>query len=164
VVHVFYMYGPDKLVPQDLLKWYLSQLHARIPESAMNAPERVGGPITNESAPPPTDALLVTAPPKEIAIRVEEAGKRAELKRQRDGKDARGTWYEVRYERGGTGSRFLEGPVTISSYVHVGKDEEAAKAVFSGRHRRRPAVRAGRQQRGRRRERRKVRLRLHVRR
>lgn len=130
VVHVFYMYGPDRLVPQDLLKWYLSQLHARIPESAMNAPERVGGPITNEAAPPPADARLVTAPPKEIALRVEEVGKRAELKRQKDGKDARGTWYEVRYERGGTGSRFYEGPVTIYSYVHVSKDEEGAKGVF----------------------------------
>lgn len=130
VVHVFYMYGPDRLVPQDLLKWYLSQLHARIPESALNAPERVGGPITNEAAPPPANALLVTAPPKEIALRVEEVGKRAELKRQKDGKDARGSWYEVRYERGGTGSRFLEGPVAIYNYVHVAKDEEGAKGVY----------------------------------
>lgn len=130
VVHVFYMYGPDRLVPQDLLKWYLAQLEARIPESALNAPEVVGGPITNEAPPPPADALLVTASPKEIALRVEEVGKRAELKRQKDGKDARGSWYEVRYERGGTGSRFLEGPVTIYNFVHVARDEEGAKGVF----------------------------------
>jgi len=129
-VHVLYLYGPDLHVPADLLRWYLSQLQARIPESALNAPDVVGGPITNEAAPPPANALLVTAPPKEIAIRVEEAGKRAELKRQKDGKDARGNWYEVRYERGGTGSRFLEGPVTIYSYVHVAKDEESAKGVY----------------------------------
>ena len=130
VVHVLYLYGPDLHVPADLLRWYLSELGARIPESALNAPEVVGGPITNEAAPPPADANLVTAPPKEIALRVEEVGKRAELKRQKDGKDARGNWYEVRYERGGTGSRFYEGPVTIYSYVHVAKDEEGAKGVF----------------------------------
>lgn len=130
VVHVLYLYGPDLHVPADLLRWYLSQLQARIPESALNAPEVVGGPITNEAAPPPADANLVTAPPKEIALRVEEVGKRAELKRQKDGKDARGSWYEVRYERGGTGSRFYEGPVTIYNYVHVSKDEEGAKGVF----------------------------------
>ena len=130
VVHVLYLYGPDVHVPADLLRWYLSQLQARIPEAALNAPDVVGGPITNEAAPPPADAHLVTAPPKEIALRVEEVGKRAELKRQKDGKDARGNWYEVRYERGGTGSRFYEGPVTIYNYVHVSKDEEGAKGVF----------------------------------
>jgi len=130
VVHVLYLYGPDVHVPADLLRWYLSQLQARIPEAALNAPDVVGGPITNEAATPPADAHLVTAPPKEIALRVEEVGKRAELKRQKDGKDARGNWYEVRYERGGTGSRFYEGPVTIYNYVHVSKDEEGAKSVF----------------------------------
>jgi hypothetical protein len=130
VVHALYLYGPDRIVPQDLLKWYLAQLQARIPEAALNAPERVGGPITNEAPPPPADPRLVTANPKEIALRVDEVGKRAELKRQKDGKDARGSWYEVRYERGGTGSRFYEGPVTIYSYVHVGKDEASAKDVF----------------------------------
>ena len=130
VVHVFYMYGPDRLVPQDLLKWYLTQLQARIPEAALNAPEREGGPITNERPAAPDDARLVTAPPKEIAIRLEETGKRAELKRQKDGKESRGSWYEVRYERGGTGSRFYEGPITFYSYVFVAKDEESAKGVF----------------------------------
>jgi hypothetical protein len=129
-VHVLYLYGPDKVAPADLLRWYLVQLEARIPEAALNAPEQVGGPITNEAPAPPADPRLVTANPKEIALRVEEVGKRAELKRQKDGKDARGTWYEVRYERGGTGSRFYEGPVTIYSYVHVSKDEESAKGVF----------------------------------
>jgi hypothetical protein len=130
VVHVLYLYGPDKVAPADLLRWYLSQLGARIPEAALNAPERVGGPITNEGPAAPADPRLVTASPKDIALRVEEVGKRAELKRQKDGKDARGTWYEARYERGGTGSRFYEGPVTIYSYVHVSKDEESAKGVF----------------------------------
>ena len=131
VVHVLYLYGPDKIVPQDLLRWYLAQIQARIPEAALNAPERVGGPITNEAPPAPADPRLVTADPKDIALRVDEVGKRAELKRQKDGKDARGNWYEVRYERGGTGSRFYEGPVTIYSYVHVARDEESAKAVFT---------------------------------
>jgi hypothetical protein len=130
VVHVLYLYGPDKVAPADLLRWYLSQLGARIPEAALNAPERVGGPITNEAPPAAADPRLVTANPKDIALRVEEVGKRAELKRQKDGKDARGAWYEARYERGGTGSRFYEGPVTIYSYVHVSKDEESAKGVF----------------------------------
>jgi hypothetical protein len=130
VVHVLYLYGPDAIAPADLLKWYLLQLQARVPESALNAPEKVGGPITNEAPAAPADARLVTANPKDIALRVEEVGKRAELKRQKDGKDARGSWYEVRYERGGTGSRFFEGPVTIYSYVHVAKDEEGAKGVY----------------------------------
>jgi hypothetical protein len=130
VVHVLYLYGPDKVAPADLLRWYLSQLGPRIPEAALNAPERVGGPITNEGPGAPADPLLVTANPKDIALRVEEVGKRAELKRQKDGKDARGTWYEARYERGGTGSRFYEGPVTIYSYVHVSKDEDGARNVF----------------------------------
>lgn len=130
VVHVLYLYGPERHVPADLLRWYLSQLQVRIPESALNAPEVIGGPITNEAAPTPADARLVTAPPKEVALRMEEVGKRAELKRQKDGKDARGSWYEVRYERGGTGSRFYEGPVAIYNYVHVAKDEEGAKGVY----------------------------------
>jgi hypothetical protein len=130
VVHVLYMYGPDKVVPQDLVNWYIAQLQGRIPEAALNAPERVGGPITNERPAAPDDPRLVTASPKEIALRVDEVGKRAEVQRQRDGKDGRGNWYEVRFERGGTGSRFYEGPVTIYSYVHVAGSEADAKQVF----------------------------------
>ena len=130
VVHVVYLYGLDRVTQQDLLRWYVKQLEARIPDAALNAPEKVGGPITNESAPPPADARLVTADPKEITLRVDEVGKRAEIARQKDGKDARGAWYEVRFERGGTGSRFYEGPVTIYSYVHVAKDEESAKQSY----------------------------------
>jgi hypothetical protein len=130
VVEVVYLYGIDKVNPQDLMRWYLQQLGARIPESALNAPEKVGGPITNERVAGPSDARLVTANPKEIVLRVDEVGKRAEAKAQKDGKDARGNWYEIRFERGGTGSRFYEGPVTIYSYVFVANDVEGAKAIY----------------------------------
>jgi hypothetical protein len=130
VVEVVYLYGVDKVNPQDLMRWYLQQLGARIPESALNAPEKVGGAITNERAPGPADPRLVTADPKEIVLRVDEVGKRAEAKAQKGGKEARGNWYEVRFERGGTGSRFYEGPVTIYSYVFVANDVEGAKAVY----------------------------------
>jgi hypothetical protein len=130
VVHVVYIWGLDRVAPADLMRWYLKQLGERIPEAALNAPEKVGGPITNERVAGPADARLVTANPKEIVLRVEEVGKRAEAKAQKDGKDARGNWSEVRFERGGTGSRFYEGPVTIYSYVFVANDVEGAKAVY----------------------------------
>lgn len=130
VVEVVYLYGVDKVNPQDLMRWYVKQLGDRIPEAALNAPEKVGGPITNERPAGPADARLVTANPKEIVLRVDEVGKRAEAKAQKDGKEARGNWYEVRFERGGTGSRFYEGPVTIYSYVFVANDVEGAKAVY----------------------------------
>jgi hypothetical protein len=130
VVHVVYLYGLDKVTQQDLMNWYVAQLRMRIPEAALNAPERVGGPITTEQQAAPADPRLVTAPPKELTLRIDEVGKRAEVARQKDGKDARGNWYEVRYERGGSGSRFYEGPVTLYSYAHVAKDEESAKQVF----------------------------------
>ena len=130
VVQVIYLYGLEKVTPQSLVNWYAAQLQARIPEAALNAPEKVGGPITTERPPAPADARLVTAPPKELTLRIDEVGKRAEVVRQKDGKDARGNWYEVRYERGGSGSRFYEGPVTIYSYAHVAKDEENAKQVY----------------------------------
>lgn len=130
VVQVVYLYGLDKVTQQDLMKWYLQQLGGRIPEAALNAPEKVGGPITTERTAGPADPRLVTAPPKELTLRIDEVGKRAEIVRQKDGKDARGTWYEVRYERGGTGSRFYEGPVTIYSYAHVSADEAGAKQVY----------------------------------
>jgi hypothetical protein len=130
VVEVVYLYGLDKVNPQDLVRWYLQQLGGRIPEAALNAPEKVGGPITNERAAAPSDVRLVTAPPKEITLRIDEVGKRAEASKQKDGKDARGNWYEVRYERGGTGARFYEGPVTIYSYAHVAADEAGAKQVY----------------------------------
>jgi hypothetical protein len=112
------------------MRWYLQQLGARIPESALNAPEKVGGPITNERVAGPSDARLVTANPKEIVLRVDEVGKRAEDKAHKDGKDDRGNWYQVRYERSGTGSRFYEGPATIYSYVFVAKDVDSAKAMY----------------------------------
>ena len=130
VVHVLYLYGLDRVNPQDLMRWYIQQIAARVPESALTAPERVGEAPTTERTAGPADPLLVTDNPKDLALKVEEVGKRAELKRQKDGKDARGTWYEARYERGGTGSRFYEGPVTISSYVFVAKDVESARQVY----------------------------------
>ncbi|MCC6178990.1 MAG: hypothetical protein IT305_27085 [Chloroflexi bacterium] len=130
VVHVLYFYGPDKVVPQGLASWYIQQIQGRIPEAALTAPERVGGPPTTERVAGPSDLQLVTANPKEITLRIDEVGKRAEVQRQKEGKDARGNWHEVRYERGGTGSRFFEGPVTIYSYVFVAKDVESAKQVY----------------------------------
>lgn len=130
VIHVLYFYGPDKLASQGLVNWYIQQIGSRVPEAAMTAPERVGGPLTTERTAGPADPQLVTANPKEIALRIDEVGKRAELQRQKEGKDARGNWYEVKYERSGTGSRFFEGPVTIYSYVFVAKDVESAKQVF----------------------------------
>ena len=130
VVEVLYLYGLDKVTQQDLARWYIQQLGARIPDGALTAPERVGEAPTTERPPAPADPRLVTANPKEIVLRVEEVGKRAEVVRQKDGKDPRGNWYEVRYERPGNGSRFYEGPVTIYSYVFVGNDVDGAKQVF----------------------------------
>jgi len=130
VVEVIYIWGQDKVAPADLLRWYLLQLGNRIPEEAKTAPEKVGQAPTTEGAPPPADARLVTANPKDIVLRFEEVGKRAEAKAQKDGKEARGTWYEIRFERGGNGSRFYEGPVTIYSQVFVATDEATAKAVY----------------------------------
>jgi hypothetical protein len=130
VVEVLYLYGLDRVTQQDLARWYIQQLGARIPEAALTAPERVGQAPTTERPPAPADPRLVTANPKEIALRVDEVGKRAEVARQKDGKEARGAWYEVRYERPGNGSRFYEGPVTIYSYVFVANDVDGAKQVF----------------------------------
>jgi hypothetical protein len=130
VVQVLYLYGSDKVNPQDLAQWYVSQLDARIPGEARTAPEVVGQAPTTESTPAPADILMVVDAPKEFVVTLEEAGKRAKVEREKAGKDARGNWYEVRYERGGTGSRFYEGPVTVYSYVHVAKDVESARQVY----------------------------------
>jgi hypothetical protein len=130
VVHVLYLYGVDKVNPQDQMRWYVNQVQGRIPAEALTAPEKVGQAPTTEGTPGPSDARLVTADPKEILLRVDEVGKRAEAKRKKDGKDARGNWAEVLYERPGTGSRFYEGPVTIYSYVFVANDEANAKQVY----------------------------------
>lgn len=130
VVHVVYLFGSEKVNPQALMNWYLAQIAARVPEAALTAPERPGGEPTTERTAGPSDLRLVTDDPKNLVLKVDEVGKRAEAQRQKGGKDARGAWYEVRYERGGTGSRFYEGPVTIYSYVFVGKDVEAAQRVF----------------------------------
>ena len=130
VVHVLYLYGVDKVNPQDIMRWYIQQVQGRIPEAAMNAPEKVGQAPTTEGTPGPADPRFVTAPPKEIVLRVDEVGKRAEAQKPKEGKDNRGVWYESRFERGGTGSKWYEGPVTIDNYVFVAKDVDSAKQVF----------------------------------
>ncbi|MGE3910769.1 MAG: hypothetical protein AB7K36_15525 [Chloroflexota bacterium] len=155
VVEVIYIYGNQDTAPQNLMSWFGMQAFGRIPDSASQAPERAGGdpapaaqtgapaPTTTEAAPvnnpapaannpaPPANADLNQANPKDLAVKIDEAGKRAEIAEQKDGTDANGKWYSVRYERPGTGGRFHEGPVTVYSYVYVGKDIESAQKVFA---------------------------------
>jgi hypothetical protein len=81
---------------------------------------------------PSTDSRAgpVQASPKDLVVKLDEAGKNAKEKSSQDGTDARGNWYEVRYERDGTGSRFHQGPVTVYSLAIVAKDVESAQKAY----------------------------------
>lgn len=155
VVQTIYLFGSDVTAPQSLATWYATQAVSRVPELAMQVPERVGaepanaaapasapaeasastesagGSASGSASPPAASAPPVQARPKDLAVKIGEAGKRAEAKEQKDGADDAGSWYEVRYERGGTGSRFYEGPVTVFNRVFVAKDVETARKVFN---------------------------------
>ena len=71
------------------------------------------------------------AEPKDLAIKIGEAGKGAKLKRDSDGSDARAAWYDVRFERDGTGGRFYQGPVSVQNAVYVARDVETARAIYA---------------------------------
>jgi hypothetical protein len=135
VVAVFYLYGAESTTPQSLVTWYVTQAANRVPAEATQAPERVGGPEAvstepSEGAAEPAKLGLVLAEPKSLAIKIGEAGKGAKMKRDSDGSDARGSWYDVRYERDGTGGRFYQGPVSVQNAVFVARDVETARTIY----------------------------------
>jgi hypothetical protein len=155
VVGVLYLYGTDKTAPQDLASWYVSQVVKRVPDAAIAAPEHAGQEQAATDSPPPSSddqaqqdqpaasgsgatsapapapaAAVIQANPKDLAVKLGEAGKNAKVKADKNGSDQRGTWYEVRYERDGTGSRFYQGPVTIYNLVIVAADVDSAKKTY----------------------------------
>jgi len=138
VVSTLYLYGAESTTPQSLAIWYATQIVGRVPDAAMKAPERVGGEQAESAAPAdgigqpaaPPKVALVMVEPKELAVKIGEAGKNAKLKRDKDGTDPRGSWYDVRYERDGSGGRFYQGPVSVQNAVFVARDVESARAIY----------------------------------
>jgi hypothetical protein len=138
VVATLYLYGAQSTTPQSLMTWYATQAANRVPAEATRAPERsaeqqaVSTPPGAESTQPPRRATvpLVLAEPKDLAIKIGEAGKGARVKIDRDGLDARGSWYEVRFEREGSGGRFYQGPVTVHNIVFVARDVDGARLTY----------------------------------
>ena len=135
VVAVFYLYGAESTTPQSLVTWYVTQAANRVPAEAVQAPERVAGTEAasagaSDGAAEPVKLGLVLAEPKSLAIKIGEAGKGAKMKRDSDGSDSRGAWYDVRYERDGSGSRFYQGPVSVQNAVYVARDVESARATY----------------------------------
>jgi len=118
VVSVQYLYGTEAVTTQDLAGWFAIQSLGHIPDgvpmaSAPGPSQGAGssGPGSgSEQAPQPAASAApspqaaassagVQARPSDLAIALGEAGKGAEKKAEADGSDARGAWYEVRYER-----------------------------------------------------------------
>jgi hypothetical protein len=137
VVSTLYLYGAAATTPQSLVTWFATQAVSRVPDSATNAPERAGGSPVASAAPAegaaqaaPPQSTLVIAEPKDLAIKIGEAGKGAKMKRDKDGSDARASWYDVRFEREGTGGRFYQGPVSVQNAVFVARDVESARAIY----------------------------------
>jgi hypothetical protein len=138
VVATLYLYGPESATPQSLMTWYAIQVANRIPDAALRAPEGSSqGASTDEastsaqSAPASVSKVgLIVAEPKSLAIKIGEAGKGARAKTDRDGTDARGSWYEVRFEREGSGGRFYQGPVVVHNIVYVARDIDGARQTY----------------------------------
>jgi hypothetical protein len=138
VVATLYLYGSEATAPQSMMSWFAIQAATRIPDAAMHAPERSGELPAASTQPaggavqpaPPARVALVMAEPKDLAIKIGEAGKGAKAKTDRDGTDARGNWYEVRFEREGSGGRFYQGPVTVHNIVFVARDVETARMTY----------------------------------
>lgn len=152
VVATVYLYGSDLTAPQSLATWYAVQAVSRVPDSALQAPEGAAmqpgpapAPSASAAAQPtsggaqqaavsaPTGTVgtaIVVAEPKDLAVQIGEAGKNAKVEDEDSGTDDRGSWYEVRFERDGTGGRFYQGPVTVYNRVFVTKDVESAKLTY----------------------------------
>jgi hypothetical protein len=139
VVFTLYLYGNEITAPQSLMTWFATQVATRIPDTAAQAPERAGEPQPGASTPPavsgeqqaaPPRVALVIADPKDLSIKIGEAGKGAKVKTEKDGTDTRGSWYEVRFEREGSGSRFYQGPVVVHNAVYVARDVNGARMTY----------------------------------
>jgi hypothetical protein len=137
VVATLYLYGTESTTPQSLMTRYATQAANRVPAEATRAPERsaeqqaVSAPGAESTQPPGRATVrLVLAEPKDLAIKIGEAGKGARVKSDKDGMDARGSWYEVRFEREGSGGRFYQGPVVVHNIVFVARDVDGARLTF----------------------------------
>lgn len=150
-VSVVYLFGLESVTTQDLAVWFVSKAVGHIPDtlasSAPEPPPTAGTTDPNaatgasaapvpEPAPAPASinasgAGMVDARPKDLAVRIDEAGKRAEIKEEKDGSDAGGPWYFVRYERPQDFGSFHAGPVTVFSRVFVAPDLAVAQRIFT---------------------------------
>ena len=148
VVSVQYLYGTEAVTTQDLAGWFAIQSLGHIPDgvpmaSAPGPSQGAGssGPGSgSEQAPQPAASAApspqaaassagVQARPSDLAIALGEAGKGAEKKAEADGSDARGAWYEVRYERDRDFGGYRSGPVTVYNRVFVAPNVEAARQI-----------------------------------
>jgi hypothetical protein len=138
VVATLYLYGPEAATPQSLMMWYATQVANRVPDAALRASEDAPQASSTADASPaatstPASAsvvALIVAEPKNLAVRIGEAGKGARATTDRDGTDARGSWYEVRFEREGSGGRFYQGPVVVHNVVYVARDLDGARLTY----------------------------------
>ena len=156
VVTVMYTYGTDGVATQDLATWFAGQAAGRIPddlkadapagpasspadEGAADPPTGGGAGTNLASAPPatgaPTNTALpsgaaIQARPHDLAVKLSEAGKNAEMKDEKDGSDDRSDWYLVRYERPRNFAGYRAGPVTVVSQVYVARSRAAAEQIL----------------------------------
>jgi hypothetical protein len=145
VVTVVYTYGADTVITEDLATWFAGQAASHIPgdisAAGGSAPSSNDQGVASTSdgapAPQPDDSgagqgheQVIQTRPKDLAIRLDEAGKGAEKKDEEDGSDDRGAWYRVRYERPRTYAGYRAGPVTVFNQVFVARDRAAADRIF----------------------------------
>lgn len=135
--------GNDKVITEELATWFAGQAASHIPDgiAAASGPApsgpATGAPATGAA---PSDGqqpdqtqgqtTQTQAIPKDLAVKLDEAGKHAEKKEEKEGSDERGSWYQVRYERPRTFAAYRSGAVTIVSRVFVARDGAAATQIF----------------------------------
>jgi hypothetical protein len=150
VVTVVYTYGTDDVITEDLATWFAGQAASHIPDGLLQSVV-AGGPapgVGDQGPPSSADASPASQPdeseigqdedqgqviqtrPKDLAIKLDEAGKNAAKKDEQDGSDDGGAWYQVRYERPRTYAGYRPGPVTVFNQVFVAPDPAAADRIF----------------------------------
>jgi hypothetical protein len=144
VVTVVYTYGNDKVITEDLATWFAGQAASHIPDDIVvaagpraSAPASAGSPDESQPAPEgqpgaesQSQPQAIQTRPQDLVVKIDEAGKGAEKKDEKDGSDDRSQWYQVRYERPRTFAGYRAGPVTVFSQVFVAKDRAAADQIY----------------------------------
>lgn len=140
-VAVLYTSGPEAVATQADMSWLAARAGHRLTGAVLA--ERPGA----DAELPADGSLLVRAVPRDLAITVNEAGTDAVLVNEREGADARSTWYLARYERPHTEDALRTGPSVIVNDVLVARNVATAREIYAeqiARNELFPEARAGR--------------------